>query len=91
MKGDRTQPLCGFSKRAIALLDEYGGGGGDAKSYSTFNILEDQQVREGLKKYSNWPTYPQLYVNGDLVGGVDVMTELAEEGELTEMLQQPKS
>lgn len=82
MKGDRHQPQCGFSKRAVALLDAH-----DSIEYDTFDILSDQTVRENLKKYSNWPTYPQLYVNGKLVGGIDVMLELDAEGELLEALQ----
>ncbi|GBN57849.1 Glutaredoxin 3 [Araneus ventricosus] len=76
MKGNRNTPRCGFSKQAIALLEDH------KVSYETFDILEDFEVREGLKKYSNWPTYPQLYVKGELIGGLDILKELAESGEL---------
>lgn len=80
MKGTRDMPQCGFSKKAVAMLNEC-----EAK-YDTFNILEDNEVREGLKALSNWPTYPQLYVDGELVGGVDVMTELHASGDLKHQL-----
>ncbi|CAL1263252.1 unnamed protein product [Larinioides sclopetarius] len=80
MKGDRELPRCGFSKQVIALLDKH------KISYETFDILGDFEVREGLKKYSNWPTYPQLYVKGELVGGLDILKDLEENGELEETL-----
>lgn len=82
MKGLPSAPRCGFSRQIIELLDEAG------VSYDSFNILDDDEVRQGLKKFSNWPTYPQLYVQGDLVGGLDICQELKESGELLEMLQQ---
>eukprot|EP00980_Cylindrotheca_fusiformis_P011815 scaffold2816_cov121-Cylindrotheca_fusiformis.AAC.31 len=82
MKGLPSAPKCGFSRQMIEILDESG------VSYDAFNILEDEEVRQGLKEFSNWPTYPQLYVKGDLVGGLDVCKELVEEGELSEMLKQ---
>ncbi|EYC06081.1 hypothetical protein Y032_0078g1183 [Ancylostoma ceylanicum] len=75
MKGDRHQPQCGFSRQIIELLN---GAGAD---YGTFDILKDEEVRQGLKTYSNWPTYPQLYLNGELLGGLDVVrAEMADEG-----------
>ncbi|XP_042901927.1 glutaredoxin-3 [Parasteatoda tepidariorum] len=80
MKGNPTGPRCGFSKQVIALLNSY-----NAK-YETFDILEDFEVREGLKTFSNWPTYPQLYVKGDLIGGLDILKELSESGELKDIL-----
>jgi Grx4 family monothiol glutaredoxin len=80
MKGDPTTPKCGFSRSAIALLNETG------VEYGTFDILLDLKVREGLKTFSNWPTYPQLYVDGELVGGLDVLRELQDDGELAELL-----
>uniref|UniRef100_A0A1B6ISW9 Thioredoxin domain-containing protein n=2 Tax=Homalodisca liturata TaxID=320908 RepID=A0A1B6ISW9_9HEMI len=83
MKGDRQEPKCGFSRQIVQILNEHNA------SYKTFDILQDQAVREGLKKFSNWPTYPQLYISGELVGGLDIVKELVASGELKEML--PKS
>ena len=80
MKGTPDAPRCGFSRTAIELLR-------DAKiSFETFDILSDEEVRQGLKKFSNWPTYPQLYGDGKLIGGLDIMKELNEEGELADSL-----
>ena len=85
MKGTVESPNCGFSRQAVKLLS-------DAKvSFGTFDILSDDTVRQGLKTFSDWPTYPQLYVNGDLIGGLDIMNEMAEEGDLSEQLGVPKS
>jgi Grx4 family monothiol glutaredoxin len=81
MKGLPSAPKCGFSRKIVGLLEEQG------VAYDAFNILEDEEVRQGLKEYSNWPTFPQLYVKGDLVGGLDICEELAESGELKDMLQ----
>lgn len=78
MKGDVTAPQCGFSRTAVALLAE----AGFESKFGTFDILTDNDVRQGLKAYSDWPTYPQLYHDGVLVGGLDVMKELHEDGEL---------
>lgn len=80
MKGSRETPRCGFSKTIVALLDLHKG------NYQTFDILEDNEVREGLKKYSNWPTYPQLYINGELIGGLDIVKEISETGDLDDLL-----
>ncbi|GAX14099.1 hypothetical protein FisN_8Hh064 [Fistulifera solaris] len=82
MKGLPSAPRCGFSRQIVQLLDE------EHISYDSFDILQDDQVREGLKKFSDWPTYPQLYVDGELVGGLDIVTELKEEsgGSLKEAL-----
>ncbi|KAK3606046.1 hypothetical protein CHS0354_006391 [Potamilus streckersoni] len=76
MKGTPAEPRCGFSRQIVQLLNERN------VKYSSFDILQDEEVRQGLKTYSNWPTYPQLYVNGDLLGGVDIVKEMAESGEL---------
>ncbi|KAM9353394.1 glutaredoxin 3 [Symphorus nematophorus] len=76
MKGSSQDPRCGFSRQIVALLKEHN------IQFSSFDILSDEEVRQGLKIYSNWPTYPQLYVNGELVGGLDIVKELAETGEL---------
>jgi Grx4 family monothiol glutaredoxin len=67
MKGSPKQAACGFSQRIVNLLSNY-----DGIDYGHFDIFKDEEVREGLKKYSNWPTYPQLYVDGELVGGIDI-------------------
>ncbi len=80
MKGSPHHPRCGFSRQAIELLT-------NAKiSFCTFDILTDEDVRQGLKTYSDWPTFPQLYVDGDLLGGLDIMKEMAEEGDLAEQM-----
>ncbi|XP_022602075.1 glutaredoxin-3 [Seriola dumerili] len=76
MKGSSQEPRCGFSRQIVALLKEHN------IQFSSFDILSDEEVRQELKTYSNWPTYPQLYVNGELVGGLDIVKELAESGEL---------
>jgi len=82
MKGTPDFPQCGFSGQVIAALNAVG------KPYSTVNILEDQEVREGLKVYSNWPTFPQLYVKGELIGGSDIVAEMYNSGELKTLLEQ---
>jgi Grx4 family monothiol glutaredoxin len=80
MKGDRNTPRCGFSKQLIQILN-------DTKvPYETFDILSDEEVRQGLKTYSDWPTYPQVYVNGELQGGLDIIKEMVASGELTTVL-----
>lgn len=81
MKGNPTEPRCGFSKTTVALLAEY------SPDYKTFDILSDNEVREGLKVYSEWPTFPQLYVEGELIGGLDIMKEMHESGELGDILK----
>ncbi|KAJ1642016.1 glutaredoxin [Coemansia erecta] len=80
IKGTAAQPRCGFSKKIIGMLNEQN------IKYGYFDILTDEQVRQGLKEYSDWPTYPQLYINGELVGGVDIVSEMTESGELIEMI-----
>lgn len=82
MKGSPSQPKCGFSKKIVALLDE------DKVKYSTFDILGDEDVRQGLKVYSNWPTFPQLYIRGELIGGLDIVQELKDSGELKSMVDE---
>merc|ERR1711907_582184 len=76
MKGNPSEPKCGFSRTAVQLLNE------NDVTFGTFDILSDEDVRQGLKAFSNWPTYPQLYSNGELLGGLDILKELIEEGEL---------
>ncbi|XP_055848827.1 glutaredoxin 3 [Episyrphus balteatus] len=81
MKGSRDAPKCGFSKQLIAIVNEIG------IQYGTFDILTDEEVRQGLKTYSDWPTYPQLYVKGELIGGLDIIKELLASGELESTLK----
>jgi monothiol glutaredoxin len=81
MKGTAQFPQCGFSGKAIALLKQCG-----AKDIVTFNVLSDDDVRQGIKTFSNWPTIPQLYVKGEFVGGSDIMNELFEQGELQTLI-----
>ena len=81
MKGTAQFPMCGFSGRAIQVLKAAG-----ATQLKTFNVLEDEDVRQGIKDYAQWPTIPQLYVNGEFVGGSDIMMEMYESGELQQLL-----
>ena len=83
MKGTASFPQCGFSGRAIQILKACGV---DTRNITTVNVLEDPEVREGIKTYSQWPTIPQLYVNGEFVGGSDIMMEMYESGELKKLL-----
>ena len=84
MKGNRDEPKCGFSRTIVGLLNEHCTG---SSGYDTFDILEDEEVRQGLKSFSDWPTFPQLYIDGDLVGGLDIVQEMIAEGELQPMVQ----
>lgn len=81
IKGTPSAPQCGFSRKFCEVLQRHG------VQFETFNILSDQEIRDGLKKYSNWPTYPQLYVNGELVGGLDIINELVEAGEFLDLFK----
>ena len=83
MKGNASFPMCGFSGRAIQILKACGV---DPKSVVTVNVLEDDEIRQGIKEYSNWPTIPQLYVKGEFIGGSDIMMEMYESGELKQVL-----
>lgn len=83
MKGNASFPQCGFSGRAIQILKACGV---DPKTLKTVNVLEDAEVRAGIKEYSNWPTIPQLYVKGEFIGGSDIMVEMFENGELQQAL-----
>ncbi len=76
MKGSALFPQCGFSSRAVAILDHLG------VKFETVDVLADQDIRHGIKAYSDWPTIPQLYVKGEFVGGSDIMMEMFESGEL---------
>jgi len=81
MKGSKQFPACGFSNAVVQILKKEG------VEFETFNILADPEVRQGLKEYSNWPTYPQLYVGGKFVGGCDIVTEMHQNGELASVLK----
>jgi monothiol glutaredoxin len=80
MKGTPLFPQCGFSSKAIAILDHLG------VAYATVDVLQDMEIRQGIKAYSDWPTIPQLYVKGEFVGGSDIMIEMYEAGELQQLL-----
>ncbi len=80
MKGTTETPQCGFSAKTVSILKSYG------IPFKTFNILEDEDIRQGLKEYSDWPTFPQLYVDSVLIGGCDIITEMHENGELKSTL-----
>ena len=83
MKGNASFPQCGFSGRAIQILKACGV---DTKAVKTVNVLDDAEIRQGIKEYSNWPTIPQLYVKGEFIGGSDIMMEMYESGELVQAL-----
>ena len=83
MKGSASFPMCGFSGRAIQILKACGV---DTRTVQTVNVLEDDEIRQGIKEYSNWPTIPQLYVRGEFIGGSDIMMEMYENGELQQVL-----
>jgi monothiol glutaredoxin len=82
MKGTPLFPQCGFSSKAIAILDHIG------VRYETLDVLQDPEVRAGIKEFSDWPTIPQLYVKGEFVGGSDIMMEMFEAGELTVLMDE---
>ncbi len=82
MKGTPLFPQCGFSSRAIAILEHCG------VAYDSFDVLQDMEIRQGIKSYSDWPTIPQLYVKGEFVGGSDIMMEMYEAGELQQLMQE---
>lgn len=81
MKGTAQFPMCGFSGRAVQILNACG-----VDDLATVNVLDDEAIRQGIKEYANWPTIPQLYVNGEFVGGSDIMMEMYESGELKKLL-----
>ncbi len=80
MKGTPLFPQCGFSSKAIAILDHLG------VAYETIDVLQDTEVRQGIKAYSDWPTIPQLYIKGEFVGGSDIMMEMYQAGELHQLM-----
>src|SRR5262245_48639613 len=81
MKGTAQFPMCGFSGRAMQVLNACG-----VQGLTTVNVLDDEAVRQGIKQYANWPTIPQLYVNGEFVGGSDILMEMYQSGELQQLL-----
>jgi monothiol glutaredoxin len=82
MKGSPQAPQCGFSAAAVKMLSAAG-----SNDFAFVNVLEDGQIREGIKAYSSWPTIPQLYINQEFIGGADIMRELDASGELAKLLQ----
>ena len=80
MKGDKESPMCGFSAQVVQILNSY------AVSYDTVNVLDDWDIREGVKVFSSWPTIPQLYIKGEFVGGCDIVMEAHRKGELEALL-----
>ncbi len=83
MTGSASFPMCGFSGRAIQILKACGV---DAKAIKTVNVLDDAEIRQGIKEYSNWPTIPQLYIKGEFIGGSDIMMDMYESGELQQVI-----
>jgi len=81
MKGTKLMPMCGFSNNVVQILSSLG------VPFETCDVLEDYEIRQGIKEYSSWPTIPQVYINGEFVGGSDVMLELYNKGQLQEMLE----
>jgi monothiol glutaredoxin len=82
MKGNAQFPQCGFSGNAINILHASG-----VENLHTVNVLEDEEIRQGIKQFANWPTIPQLYINGEFIGGSDIMTEMFQSGELKKLVQ----
>lgn len=81
MKGSKMMPQCGFSNNVVQILNVLG------VPYQTFDILADPEIRQGIKEYSNWPTIPQVYINGEFVGGCDILIELYQSGELQQLVE----
>lgn len=82
MKGNAEMPLCGFSARAVNMLKSCG------TKFTTVDVLQDEEIRQGIKAFSNWPTIPQLYIKGEFIGGSDIMAEMFEAGELQALLKE---
>ncbi len=85
MKGTPEAPMCGFSAQTVSIFQSYG------VPFETVNVLEDPEIRQGIKDYSNWPTIPQVYIKGKFIGGCDICTELHERGELEKMVKEALS
>ena len=85
MKGNKLMPQCGFSNNVVQILHSLG------VAFETFDVLSDGEIRQGIKEYSEWPTIPQVYVNGEFIGGSDIMTEMFQNGELQQVLGTPEA
>jgi monothiol glutaredoxin len=81
MKGNKLMPQCGFSNNVVQILNVLG------VPYETFNVLDDYEIRQGIKEFSNWPTIPQVYMNGEFLGGSDILIQLYQQGQLAEMVE----
>ncbi len=81
MKGSKLMPQCGFSNNVVQMLNSFG------VPFHTVDVLADSEIRQGIKEYSNWPTIPQVYINGEFVGGSDILIELYQKGELQEKVE----
>ncbi|KAF3888991.1 MULTISPECIES: Grx4 family monothiol glutaredoxin [Nostocales] len=81
MKGTKLMPMCGFSNNVVQILNTLG------VPFETINVLDEPDIRQGIKEYSNWPTIPQVYINGQFVGGSDILIELYQKGELQQMVE----
>ena len=81
VKGTKQQPMCGFSAQVISIFNQLG------KPFETYNILADEEVRQKMKEFSNWPTFPQVYINGEFVGGCDIVNEMYQKGELQPLVE----
>ena len=81
MKGTKLMPMCGFSNNVVQILNSLG------VPFETLDVLEDSEIRQGIKEYSNWPTIPQVYINGEFIGGSDVLIELYQKGELQQLVE----
>jgi monothiol glutaredoxin len=81
MKGSKLMPQCGFSNNAVQILNSLGA------PYETVDVLQDYEIRQGIKEYSDWPTIPQVYVNGEFLGGSDILIELYQKGELQQLVE----
>ncbi len=81
MKGNKLMPQCGFSNNVVQILNSLG------VPFETIDVLDDYEIRQGIKEYSNWPTIPQVYINGEFIGGSDIMIEMYQKGELQQMVE----
>lgn len=81
MKGTKLMPMCGFSNNVVQILNTLG------VPFETVNVLDDSEIRQGIKEYSNWPTIPQVYINGEFIGGSDILIELYQKGELQQKVE----
>jgi monothiol glutaredoxin len=85
MKGTPAAPQCGFSAQAVGILKEY------KVPFHSVNVLDDEEIRQGIKEFSDWPTIPQIYINGEFIGGCDIVTEMHHSGELAELMNSLKA